>query len=195
MRKACASVVICVAVVAGCGGTKWSSSISSPTSVPTNDTTPARAIPRGWVAYRDPTGLTLQHPPAWTIQPGQLGPVIVFIDRREDAAGVRRNINVLSQALPTGMTAAQYLRLSMAQVAQVGGKLDDTRETDLSGFAARRVIWHLSKNGLTIRFLSVWTVRARYAYIVTYTSDDAGFDAPISDVNRLIASIRLPPSA
>lgn len=191
MRRVAWALVIFVAVTTGCGGTKWSSSVGAPSSVPTKLATPA-AAPRGWVVYRDPSGLTLLRPPGWTTRPSQLGPVYIFIDSAPDAGGFRRNISIISQPLPTAVTAKEYLRLSVSEVAQAGGKIDDNRATRLGVLAAQQVTWHLSKNGTTIRFLSVWTLRAKTAYIVTYTADDAGFDAPIGDVYRLIASVRLP---
>jgi hypothetical protein len=190
MRRVAATLVIGLAVIAGCGGTKWSDRVAAPTTVPAKPTTPA-SVPRGWVAYRDPSGLTLRHPPKWTTQPSQLGPVYIFIDPA--GLGVfRRNINILSEPLPAATSATAYLQLSLSEVAQAGGQVEDSRATLLGGLVGRQLTWHVTKNGTTIRFLSVWTLRNQAAYIVTYTADDAGFDAPIADVRRLIASIRLP---
>jgi hypothetical protein len=191
MRRVAAALVIATVVVAGCGGTKWSSRAGAPTRVPTKSAAPAAGSAQGWVSYRDPSGVTLQHPPEWTTKPSQLGPMYIFVDPA-GLGSFRRNINIVSQPVPAEMTPSEYLRLSLSQIAQLGGKIEDSRSALLGGLAARQMTWHLSKNGITVRFLSVWTLRSKAAYIVTYAADDAGFDAPIADVRRLIASVRLP---
>jgi hypothetical protein len=189
------SLVIGLLLATGCGGTKWSDIGAAPTTV--RPGTPVTVItkPSGWVGYRDSSGLTLQHPPAWTTQPSQLGPVYVFVDPSPDSGGFRRNINIFEQPLPAGTSDRDYLRISVAQIQTANGKVQENSPATLSGFGAHEVIWRLSKSGLNLRFLSLWTVRGRTAYIVTYSADDGNFDSALSDVRRLITTIHLPPSA
>ena len=180
-------LVIGLALAAGCGGTTWSSRATS--------SAPVSATPlQGWVSYRHSSGLTLQHPATWTVEASQLGLLFVFIDSRPDRAGFRRNVNVLSQTLPAGFTSDDYLRLTSSQMAKLGATLDESREATLGGLLGHGMTWHLNKAGKTIRFLEVWALRTQTAYLATYTSDSQEFDAPLADVRRLIASIRLPPS-
>ncbi len=147
-----------------------------------------------WVAYTDVSGVTLLHPTTWTVQAGQLGPLVVSIDGNGlDASGYRRNINMLEQPLADGLTAADYERATATRVAQTGGAIDDTRTATLSGAAGREMIWHVTKGGTSQRFLTVWVIRAGVAFVVTYSSDQHNFATPLVDVRRLIASIHLPP--
>jgi len=183
-RKVWSSLAICVALAGGCGGTKWSAG-STPTTNP-------KRLPRGWAVYTDPSGITLQHPTAWTTQSGRLSPLLVFIDRAADSGGFRRNINVLVQPVSPGFTLAEYLRVRRQELSSSGGTLEEDRAATLGRLAGHEVIWRLSRSGKTIRFLSVWTLRRGKAYLLTYASDDANFSAPLGDVRRLIASVRLP---
>lgn len=121
--------------------------------------------------------------------------MFVFIDSGPDRAGFRRNVNVLSQTLTAGFTSDDYLRLSTSQMAKLGATVDESRDATLGGLHGHEMTWHLNKAGKSIRFLEVWALRAQTAFLATYTSDSQEFDAPLADVRRLIASIRLPPSA
>lgn len=147
-----------------------------------------------WVAYTDASGVTLLHPTTWTVQAGRLGPLVVSIDGHGlDAAGYRRNINMLEQPLADGLTPADYERATVKRIAQTGGTIDDRRAATLSGAGGRQMIWHIDKAGTSQRFLTVWVVRGRVAFVVTYASDQRNFATPLVDVRRLISSIRLPP--
>jgi hypothetical protein len=184
-------------LVAGCGGTRWSDTVAgAPTTTPpvTTATTPAPPPIAGWVLFRDPSGIAFRHPPDWTTVPGQLGPLYVYIDSGPDSGGFRRNINVLAQTVPAGFTLADYLRISRGQMTSAGGKLEHDAAATLGGLPGHEATWLVAKNGLRIRFLSVWTVRATNAFLVTYSADAANYDAPLVDVERLIASITLPPA-
>jgi hypothetical protein len=151
------------------------------------------AVRAGWLPYYDPSGVALQHPAAWTVQPGELGPLVVSIDGAGlDTAGFRRNVNVLEQPLTTGVTAADYRRISLKQIAGAGGVVDDDRAAVLGRLAGRQVIWHVSRAGTRTAYLSIWAIKGRVAYLVTYSSDQHNFATPLLDVRRLIASITLP---
>jgi hypothetical protein len=182
------ALVIGLALAAGCGGTAWSSRPASPPPAPASAS-------RTWVSYRHSSGLTLEHPGTWKVESSQLGPLFVFIDSGPDDAGFRRNVNVLSQTLPAGFTSDDYLSLSVSQMTKLGAAVDQSRDVTFAGVPGHEMTWHLIKAGKTLRFLEVWALRAQTAFLVTYTADSEGFDAPLGDVRRLFASIRLPPSA
>jgi hypothetical protein len=176
----------------GCGGTQWPDTAAAPTTVAPGTPVTIVTIPSGWVGYRDASGLTLQHPPEWTTQPSQLGPFYVFIDSRADSGGFRRNINVFAQPLPPGTTASEYLRISVQQIETANGAIEENSATQLSGLGAHEVVWRVRSGNVALRFLSVWTVRGRTAYIVTYTSDPGNFQSALADVRRVIGTIHLP---
>jgi hypothetical protein len=195
MSLARRSLVIGLVLATGCGGTKWSGTTAPPATARPGTPITVVTAPQGWVSYRDPSGLSLQHPPAWTTQSNPPGPVFVFVDDSAATGGFRRNINILSQTIPSGTTAADYLRISLSQIASTGGTMEENSDVTLDGHAGHELIWRVYKAQRWLRFLSRWTLRTKAAYIVTYSADDANFDAPLADVRRLIASIRLPPSA
>ena len=206
-------LVIGLLLATGCGGTQWSDTVAAPppttvrprppvsaVAAPTTSVRPrppviAAPAPSGWVSYRDSSGVTLQHPSEWTAEPSALGPLYVFVDRGADSGGFRRNINVFAQHIPPGTSDADYSRISVTQIQAASGTIEESSDTRLSGFGAHEIIWHVGKSGLNLRFLSVWSVRGRTAYIVTYSSDSGNFQSALAEVRRLITTIRLPPSA
>jgi len=192
MRIARRWLVIGLLLATGCGGTQWSDTVAAPTTVPPGTPVTVITTPSGWVSYRDSSGLTLQHPPEWTTQASQLGPFYVFVDSRADSGGFRRNVNVFEQPLPAGTTDSAYLRISVTGIETENGKIEEQSAATLSGLTAHELIWHVAKSGLNLRFLSLWAVRGRTAYIVTYTSDVGNFRSALADVRRLIHTIHLP---
>lgn len=147
----------------------------------------------GWLPYYDPSGVALQHPAAWTVQPGELGPLVVSLDGSGlDSAGFRRSVNVLEQPLTSGVTSADYRRISLKQIADTGGIVDDDRAAVLGRIPGRQVIWHVTKGGARTAYLSIWAIKGQVAYLVTYSSDQHNFATPLLDVRRMIASIALP---
>jgi hypothetical protein len=146
-----------------------------------------------WVEYNDPSGVALSHPRSWTIHSASVGPVVISIDGdAPDSGGFRRTVNLLEQPLADGLTAADYLTYTLAQIAASGGVVESSAPIKLDGVAGHATTWHTS-GGVAHRFLSVWAVRGQLAFLVTYSSDTRNFATPLVDVKRLIASIRLPP--
>jgi hypothetical protein len=149
-----------------------------------------------WVVYRDPSGVALSHPRSWTIHTTSVGPVVISIDGAgTDAGGFRRTVNLLEQPLADGLTATDYLNYTLAQIADSGGVVENSTAITLDGVVGRATTWHTAHGAATDRFLSVSAVRGQLAFLVTYSSDAGHFAAPLADVKRLIASIRLPPTS
>ncbi len=180
------AVALAAVALTGCSATAWRSAF------PATTTTEPTAPQEGWVPYRDPSGLSLEHPPDWEVQPGQLGPLFVFIDPGADAAGFRRNINILVETVPRSMTPDDYQSISNKQLEALHAHLDETASLCFSGLPGREQMWHFSRDGRTLRFLSVWTVANGRALLLTYTADDANFEGPLADVRRVASTVSLP---
>jgi hypothetical protein len=177
---------------------------STPTTAPEGGTVSIEGIDPGitsirdagleWVVYNDPSGVALSHPRSWTIHATPVGPVVISIDGDgTDASRYRRTVNLLEQPLADGLTATDYLDYTLAQISESGGVVENSTAIALDGVAGRATTWHAALGAVTHRFLSVWAVRGQLAFLVTYSSDAGHFAAPLADVKRLIASIRLPP--
>jgi hypothetical protein len=177
---------------------------STPTTAPKSGTVSIEGIDPGitsvgdagleWVVYDDPSSVALSHPRSWTIHATPVGPVVISIDGDgTDAAGYRRTVNLLEQPLADGLTANDYLNYTLAQISESGGVVENSTAIALDGVAGRATTWHTAPGAVTHPFLSVWAVRGHLAFLVTYSSDAGHFAAPLADVKRLIASIRLPP--
>jgi hypothetical protein len=190
-----AAAVVGAALIIGLVGC---SGPSMPSSAPTrsNGNQASSNSPKGWISYKDPSGVSLSHPSKWNVLPGSEGPLVVYID---PSTGVpfRRNVNIELQRSAQPMTMSEFKTISLDQFKNVRGFSESSEgPTRLSGLGAYRIVWQGDLSGTqTLRFLSEWTVVRGQAWLVTYTSDPGRFDAALTNVERLIVSIRLPPVA
>ncbi len=165
-----------------------------PTTSTTTGRSPTRgAAKAGYTPFRDPSGVSLEHPKEWTVEPSSAGsPLYVFIDPPEDAP-FRRNINILRQSGSGPVTLDDYTKLSLKQVSDIpGSTTGDSGPTTLAGSPAYRVSYQADLGKGDLRVLSVWTIRSGKAWLVTYTSDPARFDSALPDVERFLTTIQLP---
>jgi len=168
---------------------------SATTAAPATTAVPAATTAvsgRGtWTRYSDPSGVQLEQDPAWTVRPGAAGPLAVIMD---PATGVpfRRNVNIAQQTR-NPVTLEEITDLNLQEVQQLKGfSRTSGGATTLSGTPAYRLSYRATLEGDEMRFLSVWTVRDKKVWTVTYTSDPDRFIAGMGDVERLLVSIRLP---
>lgn len=162
---------------------------------PPKEVAPTTTTPRTSgraTTYRDPSGVSFEHPNAWTVQPGGgSGPLLVFVDK---ASGVpfRRNVNIIRNDLGQPVTLADLTAQGLKELRESDRTIDRQSSTTLSGLPAHKVQGHSTEEGTEIRFMQVWTVRGDTAWVVTYTADAARFDEALSDVERMLTTIRLP---
>lgn len=152
------------------------------------------SIPTGWIRYTDPSGVSLAHPGAWSVQPGVDAPLFVYID---PSTGVpfRRNVNIMLQHAPQSITLSQYTTLTRNQLAGVNHyHLVSAGPVTLSGRIGYRIIWRgaLPNSPSDLSFLSEWTVIAGQPWLVTYTSDTSRSELALPAVEELLRTISLP---
>ena len=167
-----------------------------PTAAPTTAAAPSTtsaATSAAVTRFRDPSGVSLEHPRAWTVEPSTgTDPLVVFLD---PSAGVpfRRNINIMVQSGPRPLTLDEYTQLSLKQFADLKTvTIGESRPTTLSGSPAYRVTYRGDLGAGDLRFLAVWTVRSGKAWLVTFASDPARYNASLPEVERLLTTIQLP---
>jgi len=146
----------------------------------------------GYTAYRDPSGVSLEHPDAWTVEPGGADtPLFVFIDPPEDAP-MRRNINVMRQTGDGPLTLDDYTQLSLQQIRDIpGSTISESKPTTLAGSPAYRIAYRADLGSGDFRFLAVWTIRGGEAWLVTYTSDPSRYSEALPEVERVLSTIEL----
>ena len=165
---------------------------AAPTTLAPPSTTSATAA-GAFTRFRDPSGVSLEHPRNWTVQPSAgSDPLIVFLD---PVTGVpfRRNVNILVQSGPRPLTLDEYTQLSLKQIADIRGvTTGESRSTTLSGSPAHRLAYRGDLGSGDLRFLAVWTVRSGKAWLVTFTSDPARYNSSLPEIERLLTTIQLP---
>jgi len=164
---------------------------------PTTSTTTGRspttgAAKTGYTPFRDPSGVTLEYPSAWSVEPSSASrPLIVYLDRL-GAGPFRRNLNLL-QPPRTPASLDEYTRANLKELSDIpGSTTGESRPTTLSGSPAYRVTYRADLGKGELRFLVVWTIHGGKAWQMTYTSEPTRFDDGLPDVERLLTSLKLP---
>jgi hypothetical protein len=167
-----------------------------PTAAPTtvaSPTTTSAATTAAFTRFRDPSGVSLEHPRTWTVEPSAgTDPLVVFLD---PPTGVpfRRNVNIMSQSGPRPLTLDEYTQISLKQINDIrGSSIGESRPTTLSGSPAYRLAYRGDLGSGDLRFLAVWTIRSGKAWLVTFASDPARYNASLPEVERLLTTIELP---
>ncbi len=102
----------------------------------------------------------------------------------------RRNINIIVQ--PGAGTLAEYVELSDGQLETSATEVSDSGSTTLDDEPAHQWRYTMTSSGVEVEVLTVATVKDGSAFLVTYTSDPASFDEPLSDVERSMGTVELP---
>ncbi len=142
--------------------------------------------------FRDPSGVSFEHPQAWTVEPASASrPLVVYIDP-SGVGPFRRNLNLL-QPPRAPSTLDEFTRLNLKELSDIpGSTTGESRPTTLSGFPAYRVSYRADLGSGELRFLVVWTIRGDKAWQMTYSSDLARYNAGLPDVERLLTTLNLP---
>lgn len=152
-----------------------------------------RAAAKGWDEYTDSSGVSFEHPEAWTVRGGGDAPVQIFIDPATSSS-FRRNVNILSVELPRTVSRSEYREKVLDEIDTFDPTIEKHSRTKLSGLPAERIQWTATVEDLDARILTVAALdRAnKRSWVVTYTSDARRFAPPLPDVNQLISTIDLP---
>ncbi|MFC4427446.1 PsbP-related protein [Deinococcus navajonensis] len=134
----------------------------------------AALVLSGWSAaapYTDAkNGFSVTPPAGW--QKGSYpGTALVYLSPKP-VKEFTPNVNVVVQALPKGMTQAQYHQLSTSQIAKVitEGRILSNRATTLGGQPANELVYTGRQGQYLLSFLATYAVRGGQAYIVTFTT-------------------------
>ena len=166
---------------------------TAPATTVAAPSTTASATTAAFTRFRDPSGVTLEHPRTWTVESSAgIEALVVYLD---PAAGVpfRRNVNIMFQSGPHPLTLDEYTQISLKQITDIKGTtIGESRTTTLSGSPAYRLSYRGDLGAGDLRFLAVWTVRSGKAWLVTFASDPARYNASLPEIERLLTTIQLP---
>jgi len=148
--------------------------------------------PTGYSTFSDPSGVSMEHPNSWTVEPSNSDdPVVLFIDP-PGAGPFRRNVNILTQSGPAPVTLDEYTALSLEQFDDVAGStIFESRATTLAGLPGYRVSYQADLGSGELRFLSVWTIQGGDAWLVTYSSEPDRYEDGLPEVERFLTTVEL----
>lgn len=143
--------------------------------------------------------MKFQYPSAWerddvleTTPPLTL--VVMFLSSEQRPAGIRQNINLVVEDLPSSMTLGQYteLGIKMEQEFFEHYALQKSEDVLIAGaYSAHRVVFTASLSGGDMTFEQVWVLRERTAYVWTFADSAQGFDKHVKTFERMLDTLTL----
>ena len=139
-------------------------------------------------------GVKIQYPSSWErhdllqrTEPLTL--VTMFLSREQRPLGIRQNINLVVEDLPTEMTLASYTELGIRMEQDYFDSYELLQSEDilLAGtYRAHRVVFTGSLNGGEMTFQQVWMVRGKQAYVWTFADSTEAFDDHVVTFEKMM---------
>jgi hypothetical protein len=163
---------------------------TTPSSVVAPPTTVGAAT---YARFRDPSGVSLEHPRSWTVEPSSTDVPLHLLLDPPGGVPFRRNVNIVAQTSARPITLAEYTELSLRQIRELrGSTISDSRPTTLAGLPAHRITYRADFGSGEQQVLSVWTMKNNRIWLVTYSADPARYSSALPEVERLFGTIQLP---
>lgn len=140
----------------------------------------------------------IQYPSSWERQdPMQSTPplmlVVMFLSGNPRVAGVRQNINLVIEDLPTDMTLAEYTKLGIEMEQGFFSKfvLRQSADVILGGaYRAHRVVFSASLNGGdNMTFEQIWLLKGRTAHVWTFADSADVFEDHVGTFERMMNTL------
>ncbi len=188
----------------------WDSPVARPTSrsiraaarvvtVQNSDRITIRDVPLDRTFENAGFGVKIQYPSSWErhdllqrTEPLTL--VTMFLSREQRPRGIRQNINLVVEDLPTEMTLAAYTELGIRMEQDYFDTYELLQSDDilLAGtYRAHRVLFTGSLNGGEMTFQQVWMVRGKKAYVWTFADSTEAFDDHVVTFEKMMDTITM----
>jgi hypothetical protein len=144
-------------------------------------------------------GVKVQYPSAWDFQENPessstLQMVAMFLSplTSSSSSGIRQNVNLVVETLPSAMNLAQYTELGISTEKQYFNnyQLLASEDTKLAGFyRAHRVRFTASLSGGDMTFEQIWMLRGNTAHVWTFADSTSTFSKNVRTFYRMLDTL------
>lgn len=144
-------------------------------------------------------GVKIQYPSSWERldllqRTFPLTLVTMFLSREQYPAGIRQNINLVVEDLPSALTLAEYTELGVRMEREYFERYALLRSEDilLAGtYRAHRVLFTASSGagGSRMTFEQIWMLRGKQAYVWTFADSADAFDDHVMTFERMMDTV------
>ena len=145
----------------------------------------------------DETGVKIQYPSSWQrldlmqrTEPLTL--IAMFLSHEEHPIGVRQNINLVVEDLPSALTLAEYTDLGIAMEREFFEHYALLRSDDVllaGAYRAHKVLFTASPGGGAMTFEQIWLLRDKQAHVWTFADSADMFDEHVKTFERMMDTL------
>lgn len=144
-------------------------------------------------------GVKIQYPPSWerddvlqSTPPLTL--VVMFLSNEQRPTGIRQNINLVIEDLPSEMTLAEYTELGIAMERDFFENYTLLKSDDVTiagTYRGHRVQFTAVLSGGAMTFKQVWILRGNKAHVWTFADSVEVFDEHVKTFERMLDTLTL----
>ena len=147
----------------------------------------------GFQSYENrQAGLRLGYPAGWIKSESTPGVLVAFGAPKEKAnLKLVENVTVVVQDLtPDVATLEKYTAMYDAQRKKDPSVvLVESKKTVLGGLPAQRIVCTAKQGGMDVKFMQVWTVRGKKAYLCTYGAAKENYATFLKEAEGILRSL------
>lgn len=152
--------------------------------------------PAGYLSYKNTKyNINMSYPKTWSFKDNINGTIVAFLTPRESKTDdFQDNVNIVMQDISSQpMDIDKYASLSIGQLKKVitDIKIISDKKSNLSGQKAHTVTFTGKQGVSTLKWIQVYMIKNKKAYVVTYTSKVDSFDLYIKDVNKMLGTVSI----
>lgn len=144
-------------------------------------------------------GIAVRYPSTWqlTDHPESAPPltlVALFLSPQTHPGDIRQNVNLVIEHLASPLSLAEYSELGIATEREFFDDytLISSAPARLAGvWAAHRVQFGASHDGMPMTFVQIWTLRGSRAYVWTFADHSDTFAEHLPVFERMLDSVRM----
>lgn len=142
-------------------------------------------------------GTKMQYPSSWERfdlfqRTFPLTLVTMFLSQEQRPSGIRQNINLIVEDLPSEMTLAEYTDLGIRMERDYFERYALLLSEDIllaGAYRAHRVLFTASLDGGNMTFQQIWMISGRRAYVWTFADSAEAFDDHVMTFERMMDTI------
>ena len=142
----------------------------------------------------DETGVKIQYPSSWQRldlmqETPPLTLVTMFLSNEEHPTGVRQNINLVVEDLPSALSLPEYTDLGIAMEKEFFDHYAVLKSEDVllaGAYHAHRVFFTASLNGGDMTFEQIWLLKDKKALVWTFADSADVFGQHVTTFERMM---------
>lgn len=142
-------------------------------------------------------GVKIQYPSSWQRfdlmeRNPPLTLIVMLLSKKQNGEGIRQNINLVVEDLPSPMTLAEYTELGLAVEREFFEDYTLLKSEDVliaGAYRAHRVLFTTKLSGGSMTFQQVWLLRGNKAHVWTFADTSSAFEEHVKTFERMLDTV------